>query len=161
MTEEYLPPESEYAEDLTHKDIVDQLLPLRDRIVKIETVVAYHEKEFQNVKNSISDLSRTMDQQHQVIIEKLEQHNKTFMDVTYAQHRDNAKTNSQLKASIQSNKVTFESYVAKWKAVSWAVWFTITVTLGAVAWGFSTAKDLGLFEITKQTKVEIQQKSKL
>ena len=128
---------------------------LRDRIVKIETIVDFHDREFQNVKTSISDLSKSMDEQHHAIIEKLESHNKSFMDVTYSRYREQEKQNEELRKNIQENKNTFENWVNKWKAISWAVWFTITVTLGAVGWGFTTAQDLGLFDITKETKVEI------
>ena len=140
-------------------DDTNEILPLRDRIVKIETIVDYHDREFQNVKTSISDLSETMDKQHHAILDKMEDHNKAFMDVTYSRYRDQEKSTNELRESIQQNKNTFENWVSKWKAISWAVWFTISVTLGAVAWGFTTAKDLGLFDITTETKVEIKKKS--
>lgn len=147
------------TDENTTDDTTDEMLPLRDRIVKIETIVDYHDREFQNVKTSISDLTKVMDEQHHQILNKLEDHNKAFMDVTYSRYREQEKSNNRLRESIQSNKNTFDNFVSKWKAISWAVWFTITVTLSAVAWGFSTARDLGLFDITTETTVEIKQKS--
>jgi hypothetical protein len=130
---------------------------LRDRIVKIETIVDFHDREFQNVKGSISDLSKTMDEQHHTILEKMEEHNKNFMDVTYSRYREQEKQNEELRDKIQDNRNVFDNWVSKWKAISWAVWFTISVTLGAVGWGLTTAKDLGLFNISKETIVEIKQ----
>lgn len=153
MTEETQNTNSDIIHEIN--DLEDKILPLRDRIVKIETVIDYHDKEFDNVKNCISELADTMDKQHETLLEKLEQHNKNMMDVTYSQYRDANKSHNELRESIQDNKNTFDSFVAKWKAISWAVWFTISVTLGAVGWGLSAAKDLGLFEAVKTT-VEIQ-----
>jgi len=147
------------TDENTTDDTTDEMLPLRDRIVKIETIVDYHDREFQNVKTSISDLSKVMDEQHHQILNKLEDHNKSFMDVTYSRYREQEKSNNRLRESIQSNKNTFDNFVSKWKAISWAVWFTISVTLSTIAWGFSTARDLGLFDITTETTVEIKQKS--
>ena len=135
--------------------ISEHILPLRDRIVKIETIINYHDKEFQNVKGCISDLARTVDRNQVQILDKMEQYNKDNMDVLYSQYRESSVNNADIIKKIQSNKNTFDSYVAKWKAVSWAVWFTISVTLGAVAWGLTTAQDLGLFDIQKSTSVEI------
>lgn len=155
MTEN-TPPEDE---DVTHQHIMDQLMPLRDRIVKIETIVDYHDKEFQNVKNSITDLNKTIDRNAGQIMDKLEHHNKTFMDMSYEQIRDNAENNAVIVKSIETNKNTFDNWVSKWRAVSWAVWFTISVALTAVGWGISTMHDLGFFEIVQQTSAQIKSQS--
>ena len=145
MTQETLPPESE--EEISHKNIMDQLLPLRDRIVKMETVVNYHDKEFQTVKNSIGDLTKTVEFHHNQILSKLDEQNKNYMDVMYEQYRESSENNVEITKKIQENKTTFEAYVARWKAITWAVWFTITITLAAVGWGLSAAQDLGFFDI--------------
>ena len=79
------------------------------------------------------------------------------MDVLYSQYREQANQHHEQLDKIKANKNTFDSYVAKWKAVTWAVWFTICVTLGAVAWGFTTAVELGFFEthsITEQITIK-------
>jgi hypothetical protein len=138
----------------------EHLLPLRDRIVKIETVINYHDKEFTNVKDSINKLSETVDRNQKQILERMEHHNKNYMDVLYSQYREMNEHNIQIDRKIQDNKNTFNTFVTKWKAISWAVWFTISVTLGAVGWGISTAKDLGFFN-TQQVKAQQQQQSKL
>ena len=137
--------------------LIEQLVPLRDRIIKIETVINYHDKEFQNVKRSLSELAKTVDRHQEQILDKLEVYNKNHLDVLYSQHREQYKHHHEQLAKIKDNKNTFDSYVAKWKAVTWAVWFTICVTLGAVAWGFTSAVELGFFEthsITKQVTIE-------
>ena len=156
MTQETLPPESE--EEISHKNIMDQLLPLRDRIVKMETVVNYHDKEFQTVKNSIGDLTKTVEFHHNRILSKLDEQNKNYMDVMYEQYRESSENNVEITKRIQDNKTTFEAYVARWKAVTWAVWFTITITLAALGWGLSAAQDLGFFDVRKiNAAQEIQQ----
>lgn len=126
--------------------LIEQLVPLRDRIIKIETVINYHDKEFQNVKRSLSELAKTVDRHQAQILDKLEVYNKNYMDVLYSQYREQTDQHHEQLDKINANKNTFESYVARWKAVTWAVWFTICVTLATVGWGLSTAKDLGFFE---------------
>ena len=98
------------TDENTTDDTTDEMLPLRDRIVKIETIVDYHDREFQNVKTSISDLTKVMDEQHHQILNKLEDHNKAFMDVTYSRYREQEKSNNRLRESIQSNKNTFDNF---------------------------------------------------
>lgn len=141
--------ETAEEEAISHQHIMDQLLPLRDRIVKIETVINYHDKEFQSVKNSIGDLTIIVDRHQDQILEKLEQHNKNYMDVMYEQYRKSMIYRTEIARKIEGNKNTFESYVSKWKAVTWAVWFTISITLAAIGWGITTAKDLGFFDVNR------------
>ena len=153
MAEDTLPPEEQTTHDLTHdvshEQIMDQLLPLRDRIVKIETIINYHDKEFQTVKNSIGDLTKTVERNQDQLFTKLDLYNKNYMDVLYEQFRENTENSAEIVEKINTNKHTFESYVAKWRAVTWAVWFTICITLTAVGWGISTAHDLGFFDVNK------------
>jgi ATP-dependent Clp protease ATP-binding subunit ClpA len=133
-------------ETVTHEHIMDQLMPLRDRIVKMETIINYHDKEFQTVKKSIGDLTKNVKYNQDQILSKLEKYNKDYMDVMYEQYRETTESNTLIAQQIQENKNKFESYVAKWKAVQAAVWFTIILTVGVVGWGLSTAQDLGFFE---------------
>ena len=149
--------EEDTSTQVTHEAIMDQILSLRDRVVKTETIIHYHDKEFQTVKNSIATLNKTMDRQHMQILDKLEQYNKDALDVLYEQYRENSESQTEIVKQIQINKTTFESYVSKWRAVSWAVWFTITVTLAAVGWGLSTARDLGFFHIDRADGTHISQ----
>ena len=160
MTDETLPPEEtaatahDLSHEVSHEQIMDQLLPLRDRIVKIETIINYHDKEFQTVKNSIGDLTKTVNYNQDQILGKLETYNKDYLDLSYEQYRENTERQTQIVTNIQNNKNTFENYVAKWRAVTWAVWFTITITLAAVGWGISTAHDLGFFDVNKINQVQ-------
>jgi len=129
--------------------LAEQLLPLRDRIIKIETIINYHDKEFQNVKKSLLELNKTVDRHQEQILARLELYNKNYMDVLYSQYREQTDQHHVQLGRIDANKNTFDSYVAKWRAVTWAVWFTISVTLGAVGWGLTTAQELGFFETHK------------
>jgi hypothetical protein len=134
---------------VTHEQIMDQLMPLRDRIVKIETIVDYHDKEFQTVKHSIATLNKTVDSHHDQTLLRLEQYNKNYMDVLYEQYRESAEISNKISSKIQDNRNNFESYVGKWKAVQAAVWFTICLTLATVAYGFKVAQEVGFFETHK------------
>ena len=142
------------SHEVSHEQIMDQLLPLRDRIVKIETIINYHDKEFQTVKGSIGDLTKIVDRNQVQIIDKLEQYNKDYLDVMYEQYRENTEHSAEIVQQIQTNKNTFDNWVSKWRAVSWAVWFTITITLAAVGWGLTTAHDLGFFDVHKINEVQ-------
>lgn len=147
----------EEDETVSHENIMTELLSLRDRIVKTETIIHYHDKEFQTVKNSISTLNKTVDRNQVQILDKLEKYNKDYLDLSYEQYREHTAGQAEIVKQIQVNKTTFEHYVSKWKAVSWAVWFTVCVTLTAVAWGLSTAKDLGFFDVNRVDGQQISQ----
>ena len=127
-----------------HND--DQMLTLRDRVLKVETVIEYHDKEFQQVKRSISELTKTVNRNQDQILTKLDKYNKVYMDLMYDSMKEHADHNAAIVASIQVNKNNFNSHVSKWKAITWAVWVTISITLGAVGWGLSAAQQLGFFE---------------
>jgi len=133
-------------DDITAQ-ITEHMLPLRDRIIKIETIINYHDKEFQNVKNSLADLTETVDRHQSQILERLEQYNKVSMDITYEQYRENQTKNADIVESITANRNQFDKFVGKWRAVTRAVWLTISLISMAIVWAITTGTGLGIIEV--------------
>ena len=125
----------------------EHLLQLRDRIIKIETIINYHDKEFRDVKAGLADLADTVERQQFNILERLEEYNKQALDVTYEQYRDNAKVGTDLATKITAVDTKFDNFIKKWRAVSLAVWFTLVIVFGAAAWVITTGANLGVIEV--------------
>ncbi len=146
MSEE---PKDLITDDELNTKITEQMLPLRDRIIKIETIINYHDKEFQNVKQSLNDLSDTLDKHQVTVLERLEQYNKTSMDVSYSHYREQTAKTAAMMKEIEANKTNLTNFINKWKLVASAVWFTIVLLIGLGTWLFATGKYLGIIDINQ------------
>jgi hypothetical protein len=139
------------ADTQINSKIADHMLPLRDRIIKIETIINYHDKEFQNLKHSLSELSETVDRHQSNILERLEQYNKISMDVTYEQYRESQAKAATIVSSIEENKAEFDHFLDRMRAVSRAVWATVVVLAGLAIWIVSTGQKFGILDINMPT----------
>ena len=134
----------------------EHILQLRDRIIKIETIINYHDKEFQNVKASLADLADTVERHQVVILARLDEYNRQSLDVTYEQYRENAEKGTALDTKITAVDKKFDGFVKKWRAVTLAVWLTVATMSSVVAWVMTTGQDLGFVDIRQPVKVLVQ-----
>lgn len=122
-------------------------LPLRDRIVKIETTMEFHDREFRDIKDSMNNLSNKVDQNQSIILSVIEEHSKKTMDAQYTHYRDTVTKNAEIVNAIQENKNAFNTFLNKWKFGVRAVWIAIIITISVGVWAFDVAQGLGIFSI--------------
>lgn len=120
---------------------------LRDRIVKIETIINYHDREFRDIKTSMGDLSTKVDQHQTNILAVLDEHQKKTMDAQYGHYREAAANTQELKDAIDANKTKFETFVGKWSFGIKAVWIAIAITVSVMIWVFTAGQDLGIVTV--------------
>jgi len=69
------------------------------------------------------------------------------MDITYEQYRENQTKNADIVESITANRNQFDKFVGKWRAVTRAVWLTISLISMAIVWAITTGTGLGIIEV--------------
>ena len=140
----------EHQDQICETNINHHILPLRDRITRVETTLEWHDREFDEIKVGMKDLGEKVELSHQNMIDTMEKHHKNTLDVLYSHIREGDKLTKDILEQVNDNRTMFNTFITKWRTASWAIWLTLTIAVGSITWGLKVAHDAGLLKFTTQ-----------
>jgi len=91
----------------THRDFIlnihDHISPLRDRVAKVEAITEYHDKEFREMKASLSSIQNRVGSNHREVMEKMDNNHKEILAMFREHDKADHKTTEEVMEKIHSN----------------------------------------------------------